>query len=531
MYRNKAAHRLASFTRWTSIRLAAAMAVCLILQMGLPDGARSADTSILRIRNYSDLLTLDPAFTKSRNEDIINECIQNKLISYKPGDAWGWQLMAAESIQQVDPTHIEFKLRPGIMFSNGFGEMTAEDVKFSFERIANPELKSPYAEDWAVLEKVDIKDKYTGVLVLKKPFAPIWMTSLTGISGTIISKKAMDSVGGKFSTTPPACSGPYVFKEWKPKQVTIVVRNPDWKGPEPAFDEIHFYPIDDEKTAEIGFEAGDLDFTRISVSSLEQYQANPPKDATIVNKPSLYYAWMGINADNPMLKDVRVRRAVQMATDIPSILEAAYFGQAEPATGIIPPGLLGHRSRTIVPPAADPQGAKKLLAEAGYPDGIDLTLDCLNKSDIVTQAQVIQANLAEAGIRVKVNVHESGQFWVLGSEKDMKEKAKEIQLITNRFSSQPDPYWYTMWFVSEQIGVWNWERFSNPEFDKLHVEAAVETDPAKRDQMYKRMQDIMEESGCYRFITHESAPVIYRNTIVPAMTPEGLPLVRYFKKG
>ncbi len=148
----------------------------------------------------------------------------------------------------------------------------------------------------------------------------------------------------------------------------------------------------------------------------------------------------------------------------------------------------------------------------------------------MTQAQVIQATLAEAGIRVKVNVHESGQFWVLGSEAEMKDKVKNIQLITNRFSSQPDPYWYTMWFTTEQVGVWNWERFSSDEYDKLHEAAAIETDNAKRDKMYKRMQDIMEESGSYRFITHESAPIIYRNTIVPAMTPEGIPLVRYFKK-
>ncbi|MDJ0784642.1 MAG: ABC transporter substrate-binding protein [Desulfosarcinaceae bacterium] len=525
-----AAHRHTSIVRWVSIQRVSAVAVCLILLMAMPISPLLAETNILRIRNYSDILTLDPAFTKSKNEDIINECIQNKLISYKPGDEWGWQLMAAESMKQVDPTHIEFKLKPGIMFSNGFGEMTAEDVKYSFERIADPELKSPYAEDWSVLEMVEIKDKYTGVLVLKKPFAPIWMTSLSGISGTILSKKAMMSVGEKFTTTPPASSGPYIFKEWKPKQVTVVVRNPDWKGPKPDFDEIHFYPIDDEKTAEIGFEAGDIDFTRISISSLEQYQANPPKNATIVNKPSLYYSWMGINAENPMLKDARVRKAIQMATDIPSILEAAYFGQAKAATGIIPPGLLGHRAKTMVAPTADPEGAKKLLAEAGYPNGIDITLDCLNKSTIVTQAQVIQASLAEAGIRLKINVHESGQFWVLGSEKEMGEKVKDIQLITNRFSSQPDPYWYTMWFVTDQVGVWNWERFSNAEFDKLHTEAAVETDPAKRDAMYKRMQDLMEDAGCYRFITHESAPIIYRNTIVPAMSPEGIPLVRYFKK-
>jgi peptide/nickel transport system substrate-binding protein len=521
---------LRPFTRRQFIKTSAVSAALLASPLVLPKVVWSQDKKILRIRNYSDIDTLDPAYAKSKNEDIVNGCIQNKLIAFKPGEKWEWQLEAAEAIEQLDPTHIRFKVKPGIMFTNDFGEMTAEDVKFSFERIANPATKSAYIGDWEIMEKVEIKDKYTGIIVLKKPFAPIWMTSLPGTSGIILSKKAVESVNGKFSNDPPACSGPYYLKEWRPKQVTIVVRNPLWKGPAPAFDEVHFLPIDDEKTAEIGFEAGDIDFTRISVSSLEKFKDTPPKNGTVVNRPSLYYAWIGLNVDNPKLKDIRVRKAVQMAVDIPSILEAAYFGLAEPATGIIPPGLLGHRDKTLVPHKGNPAGAKKLLAEAGYPNGIDLTLDCLNKTTYVTQAQVIQASLAEAGIRVQVNVHDSGTFWVLGSEKDMKSRWKDIQIFTNRFSSQPDPYWYTMWFTEEQVGVWNWERFRSDEFNKLHKAAATETDLNKRDAMYKRMQDLMEESGCYRFITHESAPILYRNTIVPAMNPEGIPIVRYFKQ-
>ena len=78
---------------------------------------------------------------------------------------------------------------------------------------------------------------------VKKPFAPIWMTSLTGSSGTIVSKKAVEKVGGKFTTKPPAFSGPYILKELKPKQVTILVPNPDLKGPKAVFKEIHFFPL------------------------------------------------------------------------------------------------------------------------------------------------------------------------------------------------------------------------------------------------------------------------------------------------
>ena len=515
-------------TRRQFVKYTAAGALLAASPLGFPQIVMAGDKKILRIRLYSDIGNLDPAFCLSKNDDIVNSCLQNKLITYKPGKKWDYRLEAAESIEQLSPTEIRFKLKPGIMFTNDFGELTTEDVKFSFERIADPKLESPYAGDWKLLETVEIKDKYTGVIKLKKPFAPIWMTSLPGTAGLIISKKAVEKVG-KFTTEHPATAGPYVLSEWKPKQIIKVTRNPLWKGEQPDFDEIHFYPIDDEKTAEIGIEAGDLDFTRISVSSLEKYVSASPKGATVVNLPSLYYSWLGMNVEHPKLKDIRIRKAVQMAMDIPSIMEAAYFGMAEPSTGIIPPGLIGHREKSLVPPAANPEGAKKLLAEAGFPNGLDLTLDCLNKTTIVTQAQVIQANLAEVGINLKVNVHESGTFWVLGSEKDGGGKWKDIQLITNRFSSQPDPYWYTMWFVQDQVGVWNWERFRSDEFDQLHEKAATETDSAKRDTMYRRMQDIMEESGCYRFITHECSPIMYKNNIQPAMNPEGIPLPRLFK--
>ena len=92
----------------------------------------------------------------------------------------------------------------------------------------------------------------------------------------------------------------------------------------------------------------------------------------------------------------------------------------------------------------------------------------------------------------------------------------------------PDPSYATAWFVTSQKGIWNWERYSDAEFDRLEAAAKAETDNAKRGQMYQKMQDIMEESGAYRFLTHEATPVIFNNSIKPAFRPDGLPLFRYF---
>jgi peptide/nickel transport system substrate-binding protein len=220
---------------------------------------------------------------------------------------------------------------------------------------------------------------------------------------------------------------------------------------------------------------------------------------------------------------------VQYAIDVPSILQAAYFGVANPSTGIIPPGLCGHRENALIPPKANIKKAKQLLKEAGHPDGINLTLDVRNKEAYVTTAQVIQSTLAQAGIELKINVHDSGSFWSLGDD-SKGDRWKKIQLVLNRFSSAPDPYYAAQWFTKDQIGIWNWERFNNDEYNGLHKKAISESDKDKRCAMYRRMQELMEESGAYRFITHEANPVIYSNTIKPALRPDGMPLLQYFKK-
>ena len=475
------------------------------------------DRTTLRIRSYSDLQVLDPLNRLAQPEGDIMDAIFSNLVKAKPGEKWEWQLDAAEAIEQVDERHIDFTLRKGIQFTGGFGELTAEDVKFSFERMADPKNESPYKDDWAVLDRVEVKDPYSGTIVLKEPFAPLWTISLVRGSGSIVSKKAVEAAGGKFTTEPPATSGPYVLKEWQPKQKTILARNPDFYGPAPDFEEVHVFPIEDEKTAEIAFEAGELDYTDISLSSLPDLKADQPAGTKIVERPAMSYVWLGMNVDNPALADIRVRQAIQKAVDVDAVLEAAYFGVAERSTGIIAPGLVGHRD--IAPPKRDVEGAQQLLDQAGV-SSLDLALDLLNKTEYTSAAQVIQANLAEVGVNVEIKPHDSGTFWTIGDEK-AGDAWKDLQLILNRFSMQPDPSFATAWFTPEQIGVWNWERFNSKEFGDLHARALIETDPAKRAEMYVRMQELMEESGAYVFLTHELNAAIYRDQLIPGLLPDG----------
>ncbi|RUW32619.1 MAG: peptide ABC transporter substrate-binding protein [Mesorhizobium sp.] len=496
--------------------------------MPLSQAIWAAEGKALKVRASGDIDKLDPGFyNNSYNVDVMN-CIYSKLIRYKPGSEWGWELEAAEKIEQVDPTHIRFRLKKGITFTGGHGEMTAKDIKFSFERIIKH--NSPVKLDWGPLDRIEVEDDYTGVIILKTAFVPLWNIALPYGCGHIVSEEAVMKAtkdGGDFGMKPPAFSGPYVLADWKPNQYVLLTRNADWSGPKPGFDEIRIVPINDVKAAERAYQAGDVDFTGISLDSLATFKSSPPANTKLEEKPSLWYHWIGMNMDHPKLKDVNVRRAIQWAINVPQILDAAYSGQAEVATGTIAPGLVGHRDKALVPPEGDVEKAKEFLKKAGV-SALSLTISCKNNAEELTKAQVVQTQLSQIGITVEVSVQDSGS-WTLGMESEG-ERWKDLQLIVNAYSSVPDPYYATTYFVSEQVGVWNWERFRNERFDELNAKAVTVSDPVERAKLYYEMQDLMEDSGAYRFLTNGGSPIMYRTTKLDAATrPDGQALFVDFK--
>ncbi len=510
---------------------AAAAGAAAAVASGVPSHVEAAGDT-LRVRNYSDIQVLDPGYILAAPETDVNLCMLNGLVTYKPGGDWGWQLDAAAEIEQVDDTHITFTLRNDIGWTNGFGEMTADDVKFSYERVADPAMESPYAEDWIALDRVDVSDDRSGTIVLKEPYAPLWTTTLPTGRGMILSRKAVEALPNqRYEAEPPCVSGPYEIKEWVPAQKLTLGTVDGYAGPfaNPDFTTIEVFPITDESAAEVAFLAGELDVTTVPITSLPELEANPPEDGTLFQAPSLKYVWMGINQDNEQFQDIRLRQAAQYAVNVNQILEAAYFGLAEPATGIVPPGLVGHRDAPLIAFEGDPDYSRQLLEEAGMSGGFDCRIDTLNKQSYLAACQVIQANLAEVGINAEINVHDPGVWWTMGDEQ-AGDDWKDLQIMYGRFSSNPDPGWYTMWFTPQQVGIWNWERFNSPEFADLHAEALVTMDPAVRQGMYVEMQDLMEESGCYRFVTHELTPTLYSKSVVPALGPDGRMFWKEFKK-
>lgn len=498
--------------------------------LSLPAGISQAQAKdgILRARIHADISNLDPAFWTSASDALVISCIYAYSFEFEANtDSFKTVPVAMKSINIIDDTHIEFELNQGILYSGDYGEMTAEDAKFSFERIADPATKSLFTDDWAQLDHVEVTGKYTGIIVLKSPFAPLFTSTLPGVSGCILPKAAFDAVGGSFTTKPPCTSGPYRIKEWQPKSRVILERNPDWKLYDVAFNEIHLIPIEDPKSAELGFESGDLDHVETGISSILRYEGNALPNAKFEKHAGLNYSWLGMNESHPLLADIRVRRAIQYAIDRQTVVDAAYLGGAVVAAGIVAPSLIGHRTENLY--NRDVDKARALLEEAGVADSLVLTLAIQQTAEYLAAAQVIQANLAEIGVQVEINQYESGTFWSLGIEADGT-AWKDLQLFHFGFTMQPDPSWATIWFTPEQVGIWNWQRFNNAEFGDLHRKASVELDTEKRHAMYVRMQDIMEESGDFVFLNFQVNGTLTKDDVTAALRPDGIPILPRFKQ-
>jgi len=472
---------------------------------------------VFRVGVRNTVGTLDPAFWQNSTESLIMSAVHPKLINYIPGNRWIYENELAESIDQVDSTTIKFTLKEGGKWSNGYGDITAEDVKFSYERYSR--LDAPNKGDWANLKEVQVTGKYSGVIKLTKPFAPLFTSTLPYTSGMVTSKKAALEQGDKkMGVEINGFGGVYKISEFVPKQRLVVVRNEGWVGQKPVYDKIIFVQVADDKAAENALLSGEIDYAEIPVTSLQALQSKLAGKREIQAFSTDRYLWLGLNMDNSILKDPRIRKAIKKAIDVPTAVDAGYMGAATIATGMISPSMIGHLKDRE---KRDVAGARDLLAQAGV-NNLQLELDTQARPHLVTIAQVIQANLAEVGIKLQINQHDAGTFWSLASE-----KKENLQMTLKGYVQPPDPMWGTQWFISEQVGIWNWEWFKNEEFDQLHIDAMTSEDTNERAEMYTKMMLLMNESDAFVWLAYEPRAVMYSNKIKPAFLPDSSTISRW----
>jgi peptide/nickel transport system substrate-binding protein len=484
---------------------------------GIHPAFAAADRSKIVVRVEKDLSNLDPANRSGPLDLNVIWSVQQGLISFKPGST-EWELDAAEALEQVSDTEIRFRLRSGLAFTGGYGELTADDVKFSFERFIKPDTEGKpvtYAKDWSALDRVDVTGPLEGRIILKNPAPALYTIALADGSGRIVSKKAFEALGEKAIVTQLIGSGPYVLKEWTPREQFVLEINPDYKGPiKPHFQKIVGKPIGEQKTAEIAFRSGEIDFTAIDPESGKALAALP--DASVTEIPAIDYVWFGPNIEKAPFDDIRVRQAIRYAVDIDAILEGAYSNLYPRANSLLAKGLLGYWEDAPVYTRDLPK-AQALLAEAGHANGFKtrLTIEATARHQAV--AQIIQANLAEVGIEIEIEALESAAFWALGDN----DASKDLELSLTKFNGKFDPGFQTQWFTSAQVGQWNWQRWKNADFDALHEKGGVTVDRAEREKVYIEAQKLLDESAAFIWITHNLNAFASRKWLKPGVLPNG----------
>ena len=483
------------------------LAVILVLAVNYVVLADTHHILRTRARNGMDINTLDPAHMIGNEEDNIGLAIYSRLIELDPDNPAQYRMDAAEVFEMNEAgTEIYFELKQGIQFHGGYGELTAEDVKFSYERLVDPAVEAAYADDFATLDRVEVIDDYSGRIILSDVFPGIMTRTLPLLRGSILSKDAFEEIGAEMFATNPIGSGPYMFEEWQPGERIILARNDDYYREMPDFERVEIYPIVEEEAAEVAFDVGELNETRISLDSIDRYENE--EDVIVHELDMLRFIWIGFNHQQPPFDDIRVREAMRYAIDVDEIIEGAFRGATERANTILPPGILGHWADA---PAyqQDTARARELLAEAGYEDGFATKLASYAVSTELTTAQIAQYHLTQVGVRPDIELVEGGQAYQLLRQID------RPGMHVASFTLNPDPGYWTEWYTNNQIGSWNYMHWENDEFQELHDRANLEPDRDRRAELYVEMQEIMDEEVVFIPISYDIGVHASRDYINP----------------
>jgi len=451
----------------------------------------------------------------------VSAKIHNGLLNYdkdfnpQPELATQWEVAA-------DGLSITFKLRPGVKWHDG-KDFTAADVKFTLEKVIK-ELHPRGRATFANLDRVDTPDALTAILRLKTP-TPYLIRLFASAETPIVPQHVYDGtdIRANPKNNAPIGTGPFRFVEWRKGSHIIFERFPDyWDKGKPYLDKIVFRVIPDAGARAVGFESGELDVGGpFPVPLNEMKRISELKTLAITTDgytPFSSMAYLDFNLADPILKDVRVRRAIAHAIDKQMIVDIAYFGYATPATGPISQKLADVYTADVPKYAFDPRMAERLLDEAGYPrkqGGVRfaLTLDPVPFADRFRHAaEYMKQALAQVGIQVDLRSSDAPTYLRRVYTQ------REHQMIFYGIYNMMDPtvgvqrmYWSQAFKPGLVFA--NASGYSNPAADAMWEQAQVETDPAKRKQLFIDLQKLLMTDLPNLPILNEELATIYNRRV------------------
>jgi peptide/nickel transport system substrate-binding protein len=460
-------------------------------------------------------MTMDPNIVQHYGATMpIKGVIFEGLLKYNP-DTMAVEACLAKSWDiSKDGKELTFYLRKGIQFHEGYGELTAEDVKASIDRFFEE-------KKWGLLDKVkwipplnriEVVDKYTIKFYLDRPNYTLVSSTFPMYMGWVTSKKALEDFGVKGVKTKAVGTGPYVLEEWVPMQRVVIKRFEKYWGEKPYYDKVRFLSFGTYQASGMALKAGEVDITPVTAEDLEIYKKDKNLETKLLQLPG--YCWIGFNVRKKPVDDVRVRKAIRMAVDVDQILLAKRgdaFGDPRKlkARAMLAPTSISGYWKEAPEYKPDIEKAKALLADAGYSNGFTITMAApLYRGGEPEVGAVVQSQLKKLGIKVKIPVIEHAAFW----DEHLPGEGK-FPMFVDTWAMGPLPEANLTWFTCDQRGAWNMMQYCNPKFDELLHQAAEEPDPIKRNQFYIDMQKLMDEDAIAIWIEHPVEAKAWRRNI------------------
>lgn len=456
----------------------ALLAACIAVAASFALAQPAAETRI-NLRVQYDMGSIDPASIGNNTEHALGFLIYNGLVQYAVGSLEVIPDLATHWDISDDGLTYTFYLREGVQWHKGYGELTAEDVVYSFERIRDPATASRFQNDVAIIDTIEAVDRYTVRFTLREPFSPFISAVLAFRPGWIVNQRAVEDRGETYGVDPIG-TGPYMFESWSRGTEIILRRNPDYFEPV-EIDIAAFRIIFDDTVVELALRTGELDvayvFDQGPALRLIELAKGESAELNIRQAPGYRTHWATFNLERPVLQDIRVRQAIIHAVDKPAATEAVYGPLGRAVSSIFNPNIPGYIDPNPFP--YDPDRARQLLAEAGFADGISIKVLVIPSSGWPELSTVLQDMWRRVGIEAELILRERAVYDELVRGDDYDILAQNI--------SRADAFQYASFLYGPNAPFPNAHRYSGA--DDLIEAARAEPNDEARLALWRAFQE------------------------------------------
>lgn len=495
----------------TAARRHLATALCgLSLALASAGLLAATPPDTLVIGKAADPQTLDPAVTIDNNDWTVTYPAYQKLMRYKQEGGKGSTEVEGDLAESWkvsdDGLTWTFKLRDGQKFADG-SPVDAEAVKFSFERLLR--MKQGPSEAFPADMEIIADDPQTVTFKLKTPFAPFLYTLANNGAG-IVNPKALQAQGDKadaWLAVNTAGSGPYQLVSWQKGQALTLEPNPHYGGKKPSLARVVVKIVPEASSRRLQLQQGDLDIAEdIPVDQLAALKS--ASGVVVQEHPSLRVTYLYLNNKTGPLANADLRHAVVNAVDYQGIVDGILQKQAQQTRGPIPEGMWGY-DPSLPLPKQDLDAAKQALARSGQSKPSLLFRYSTRDPAWEPIALATQANLAAIGINVKLEKLANATL------RENLGKGEFDISIGNWSPDFADPYMFTSyWFDSGKHGLaGNRSFYTNPQVDEWLREAATLSDQARREELYKKVQQQVVKDAAYVYLYQKNYQVAMRDNV------------------